>query len=150
MERILCTKLFIDGVACQANLYPLAKKKRKGKLPEHYGNIFGFGPKDWERYRRIVSETRFPELRKNWEETKPAITVCFGDAEEDIKKIFGTRLGAKKAECKVNKCNCVLYSSGIILAPFFARYLMSNECIQSLAECVRPLWDRYLLNFSQR
>lgn len=136
------TKLFIDGVACQANLYPLAKKKRKGELPEHYKNLFGFGPKDGERYREIVRKTRFPELRKSWEQTRPAITVCFGDAEEDIKEVFGTLLGANEAEFKVNKCSCSLYSSGIIMTPFFARYLMPNECIRGLAECVRPLWNR--------
>ena len=132
-------KLFIDPDACQANLYPLAKKNHKKKLPEKYGPLFGFNPEDSERYREIVSKTRFLELKKSWEQARPAITVCFGADEDDIKEVFGTLLGAKEAEFKIGNCSCALYSSGIILTPFFARYLMPNECIHGLVERLRPL-----------
>lgn len=137
-------KLFVDEIVCQSNLYPLGKKMHKGELPEVYKTLFGFGPKDGERYRKIVHETRFVELRKSWEQMKPAITICFGDVREDFKELFGSLLGTEESEFKAYNCSCKLYSSGIVLTPFFARYLMSNKCIEGLAERLRPFWKLHI------
>jgi hypothetical protein len=46
-------KLFVDEIACQANLYPLAKKKHVDRLPPHYKDLFGFWSENEEQYREV-------------------------------------------------------------------------------------------------
>jgi len=73
-DKILFQK---DCGVFQANLYPLGKPKVK-TWPDYYKKLFGYGKTDISDYRENVRQTRFPMLRKFWDQSMPIATVCFG------------------------------------------------------------------------
>jgi hypothetical protein len=87
MDQDLLNQLF------QMNRYPLAKRNKAAPLPEHYKDLFGYGPKDRKDYLKAVKSSRFAKLRDFWIARKPkdAFTVCFGEGYifNELELIFG-------------------------------------------------------------
>jgi hypothetical protein len=107
----------------QSNLYPLGKPSLKD-WPEHYGDLFGFGLKDRERYREVVRKTRFPLIQRLRERQCPQAVVCFGVyGWED----FQDMLGLDRASASWPDEDVAVFSQErVILTPFLGQG-MSNE-----------------------
>jgi hypothetical protein len=128
-----------DGGVFQANLYPLGKPTVK-TWPGYYKQVFGYGESEIERYKKDVRQTRFPELRKFWEQYSPSITICFGSTFwSDYKKLFC--LDAEPDEI-LDSGYMEIFRRGkrvIYLTPFFSyrRHCMPKERIDKLVQRLR-------------
>lgn len=123
-------KLFMDGIACQTNLYPLGKR-RHNVWPAHYAHVFGIGESTQEEYTIRVSE-RLERIKSEWREAKPPVTICFGKGRWDrFKEVLELVQPCESFD------GCELYSSGVILTPFLNSRFMSSNRMKGLGEWLR-------------
>ena len=117
----------------QANLYPLGKNKLK-EWPLNYKVWFGFEKAEKNKYVEYVRKTRFPMLKKYWEECTPQLTVCFGEVGwSDFECLFGL----KKVEYKNHESFKLFLEKKIILTPFFYPPLMPDKKIEHLIDLIK-------------
>ena len=131
---------------CNANLFPLGKKKVTESLPEVYEKLYGFGPKSMEQYRQHVRNTRFPKIRERWEQCRPQATICYvGDSRrEEVEKLFWHRSAEKHIKPVREKlaqdvevlCNT---DRRILITPHFT-FRMSDPTAKLIVEQLKA-WD---------
>lgn len=118
---------------CNANLFPLGKNAITS-WPDHYEELFGFGQKDFDRYRDLVRKTRFVRMRDSWEKCNPLTTICYVDVtyRDEIDRLFGTCRWTDLGERLQGDVD-----RRIILCPHLSRPRMSDVVARLVAEYLR-------------